>query len=971
MRVGAVGLGVIALFLLALPLQAQVQAPSEKLLISAKSAYTWSKGGANIVLLEGPVAITLDRATLTADDAAVWLTPTPEGAPGEQHAEFALLGNAQVKQEIGTRMGPRLMVTAQVVGDVRITADRRVAQDVSDLPLYRQALDLREHVVAQPTIGEGTTSATQSTAPATRNARRPTTRAAPPPVPVHLEAGNTDIVDTDEGTLALVAWNGVKIFARQATGDVIELQSQRAVLFTSMTSLRDAQKRTSSRDAQQKVTAVYLEGDARIEYDASKPGVGEQRLMAEQLYYEIATDRAILVNAVLHTVDVKQNVPFIMRGKILRQLSKGEYTANNVELTSSAFAVPSYSIAADRLYVREEATGDPQYPTVVNFQAQDATFQAFDVPFFYLPYAAGSVGDRPGPLRGLGFVNRSDLGYAFETEWGLFESLGQIPPRDLDADYRFDYFTDRGPAAGINAKYGGGFLTEPEHNPWNFQGDLQSYFVYDRGTDQNLGRLPVKPDGTGYDPRGRIIYEHQHFFPDDWQAQIRLGYTSDPTFEEEWFPTQFYQGLPTDESGYIKQQRDTQAFTLLAEAQPMRLVTTSDRYAEQFEVQTLPEVGYHRIGDSFADNKLTLFSDETAGGYSFQPTRAALAQEGFSSPTITPGLPALGLTGVRMAPTWRADFREEADWPINAGRFNVTPYLVGRFTEYSTSVDGEEQHRLFGGAGIRMTTSFWKTDPSAESDLFDIHQIRHVIEPEANLFSAGTTVDRRMLFQYDIPVDSINDIAAAEVGLRQRWQTQRGGPGRWHSTDFFTLDLDADFFNNKPNPRFRQPTDFRGMFFSSLPETSVARNAINADASWRLTDTTVVLADAQYNLDFDKLATAALGVLIRRDVAESWYIGNRYIADLNSNIVTITGNYQISPKYSIGFGQSFDFGLGKDVSSNISVVRSFDRFIMVFTFSHDAISNQTGFSFNIAPIGFGPQGNQGIGGNALGGPFRR
>ncbi|HSU67043.1 MAG TPA: hypothetical protein VLJ39_09240, partial [Tepidisphaeraceae bacterium] len=306
-----------------------------------------------------------------------------------------------------------------------------------------------------------------------------------------------------------------------------------------------------------------------------------------------------------------------------------------------------------------------------------------------------------------------------------------------------------------------------------------------------------------------------------------------------------------------------------------------------------------------------------------------------------------------------------------AGHFKVVPYVIGRLTEYSNSPTGSVENRLFGAGGARFTTSFWKTDPTAESDLFDIHQMRHVIEPELNLFSAATTVDRSKLFLYDVPVDAINDTSAVDVGVRQRWQTQRGGPGRWRSVDVFTLDLDAEFYANKPSPKFLNPIDFRGLYFTSLPETSIPRNALNGNASWRLTDNTVVLADAQYNLDKDKLATAAVGVLVRRDVVESYYVGNRYIADLNSNIVSIQANYQISPKYSVGFGQSFDFGLGKDVASNISVVRSFDRFIMAFTFSHDQISNETGFSFNISPIGFGAQGSQGIGSSALQGPFRR
>lgn len=968
----AAGLTLLAVLLLpAIRVAAQVQSPSEKLDISAREAFTWSHGGSDVLLLRGPVTISLDRATLSADNAAVWLTPTPNGANGEERAEFVLLGHSQVKHtDVATITGENRVVTAEVLaGGVKITADQRVAQDMSQDPLVRQADALRLQAETRPAESVAASPATQKAGPTSQRAAGAPARPAPnlPLKALHVEAGSSDVVDTEEGKVALVFWDGVGVYVKQADGNTIEMRAQRAVLFTSMESLRDMNKEDKQEKGKQKVTAAYLEGDAQIEYDPVKGGVGEQRLMARQIYYDFATDRAILIDAVMHTVESKRGSPLIVRANVLRQLSKGEYRAGNVELTSSAFTVPSYSLAADRLYVRQEPSGNPQYPNLIEYQVENTTLQAFHFPFFYLPFASGTVGG-PSALRGLGFGDRSDLGFAATTQWGLFETLGQIHPHDLDADYRVDYFSKRGPAFGLNAAYAGGLLTEPEHDPWNFEGDLKSYFVYDEGTDQNLGRLPVKPDGTGFVPRGRVEYEHQHFFPDDWQAQIRLGYDSDPTFLEEWFPNDFYQGLPTNESAYIKHQRDTEAFTLLVEGQPNRLVTTSDRVAEQFEVEELPEVGYHRIGDSFAGNALTFYSDNSAGGYQFQPTRASLKQQGFAPPTLTPGLPALGLTGITTSPTWRADFREEVDLPLNAGKFKIVPYAVGRYTEYSQSpVDNQEQHRFFGALGARMTTAFWKTDPTAESDLFDIHQLRHVIEPEANVFTSGTTVDRSQLYQYDIPVDSINDISAAEIGLRQTWQTQRGGPGRWRSVDVFTFDVDAEFYANKPARKFLQPYDFRGEFFSSLPEASIARDAVNADASWHITDNTVVLADAQYNLDEAKLATAALGVLVRRDPIESYYIGNRYIADLSSNIVTVSANYVITPKYSVGASQSWDFGLGKDVASSISVVRSFDRFIVSFNFSHDEISNQTGFSVNIAPIGFG----QTLGSSALQGPFQR
>src|SRR5258708_37907799 len=108
-----------------------------------------------------------------------------------------------------------------------------------------------------------------------------------------------------------------------------------------------------------------------------------------------------------------------------------------------------------------------------------------------------------------------------------------------------------------------------------------------------------------------------------------------------------------------------------------------------------------------------------------------------------------------------------------------------------------------------MTTEFWKVDDTAQSDLLDIHRVRHVIEPEANLFTSGETVDRNQIYNFDEDVDQINDVSVAQVALHQRWQTKRGGPGEWRSVDFFTFNGEANFFANKPFARVNKPKDFR------------------------------------------------------------------------------------------------------------------------------------------------------------------
>ena len=941
------------------PLHAQVQPPSETLVLTSKSAATWSQGRENVVLLRGPVTIALDRARLSADGAVIWLAPAGPGDIQTLDLHIALIGHAKAEQLSGervesTRSGNQLFVATQARGDkIRIVADERIAHDESATALYHEATAVRgrgeatavtNSTARAPLTNVPATSprARSSTAPATR----PTTMA-----PVLFEAVNLETTNqTDTGTVDIILSDGVKLVQSRDNGDLIEMVADRAVLFTPLKTLKELQQTGGKKQGRNIITSAYLEGDVRINFLASKPGSAEQRLTAERVYYEFATDRAVLTDAVVHTIEPARQTPMILRARLVRQLSQGEYTANNIQLTTSQFALPSLSLNADRVYVRTEPTGDPLVGDRVIYEADNTTFRAFDVPFFFLPHTSGSM-EKGSALRNISAGQLYDFGTSFQTEWGLFESLGQLPPQSLDVNYRLDYFSQRGPAFGANAQYGGGFLTDTTKQPWDFEGDFQSYFVYDKGHD-DLGRLPVRVNHPE-DLRGQALFEHQHFFPDNWQVQLRAGYVSDATFMEQWFRRDFQDGPPRDLMGYIKHQQDTEAFTFGATYQPNHLVTTSNQVQEQFEVDRLPQVGYYREGDSILGDSLTLFSENTASGLHYNFSRATLKEQGFAPPSITPGQPAQGYTGVTKTVVWRGDFRQEMDFPFTAGPLRVTPYVMGRYTQYSTSPQEAERSRGLAGAGARITTELWKVDPTAENELLDIHQIRHVIEPEVNLFTSAMNVQRNQVFVFDPQVDAINDISAAQFALHQRWETKRGGPGAWRSVDVFSLNVDVDYFGNKPTKKFRAPFDFRGLYFAAYPEESIPRDAVNADASWRLTDNTVLLADTSFNLDRSNLQTLGIGLLVRRDTRLSYFVSNRYVADLNSNITGIHVDYQMTPKYTLDLDQQFDFTQGQNVYSSAALVRQFDTFFMAIRYYVDETTNQKGVSFNIFPSGLG------------------
>ncbi|HRK29831.1 MAG TPA: LPS assembly protein LptD [Tepidisphaeraceae bacterium] len=986
----------------------QAQAPSALLQIEAGKARTWSAGEASIVTLDGGVSIVTDGARLFAEQAVIWLTPVP-GSNETQVAEIALIGNAKLQQSGGTRSGPRLMVNVPVRGTIRVTAGQRLAADASESDVYKQAASMRATALPledrPPRQLEAPDPLPQNAAPPPDRVTQltpgePTNPGATtrPAAPVNFQARDIETRIGPDGKLMVLLSGGVTLLQSRDNGDFVELLAQRAVLFTPITGIAELGQGDRIREVQQAVTAAYLEGDVQILFTPAGAGVGEkkakqiadQRLEAERVFYEFATDRAVLTDAVIHTYDPQRGVPIVLRAQTARQLAVGEYSTDQVELTTSTFAVPSYSIRASKAYVRQYDTGDPRYGDRTVFKANNTTFNAFGIPVFYLPVVSGSVTDRGSPLRDIQFGGGSGFGAGVRTRWGLFETLGQTAPKGLDATYRLDYFADRGPAGGFDFDYTGGYVTRTTGDPWNFEGSFKSYIVLDSGEDR-LGKDRARIDHDD-EVRYRLVYEHQHFFPDDWQIQLRAGAVSDPTFMEEWFERDFDNGLPTNVSGYIKRQRKSEAITALIEFNPSDQITTAESLQETIlsldadgnpvrkpvEVERLPEIGYRRIGESFGGDRLTFYSDNLVSGLRFNRSQGTLEGDmGFSRrgeledngffrrDARFVGIPSYAQTGAPGGTVYRGDFRQQIDYPLHGENFNLTPFVVGRYTAYSDAPESGSAHRLLLGAGARLATQFWKVDNDARSQLFDVNRIRHVIEPQAQVFTSISTEDREDVYIYDESIDAISDITAFQLALRQRWQTKRGGPGRERSVDFLVWNIEANFFANQPD-EFASFTyapandrsgitaaNFRGAYFYSHPEASLPRNSINSDVLWRISDTTIVLGDVQWNLDEQNLATTSLGLAARRDPRLSYFTGVRYIGEVNSTIASLAIDYQLTAKYSMSLAQAFDLSDNGRNSTNFTLRRRFDRFVVTANVFYDDLEDVSGISFGIYPEGLG------------------
>jgi lipopolysaccharide assembly outer membrane protein LptD (OstA) len=946
---------ILVLYWLGCPLVwAQDEPTVEGAQISAASVLTWTDGPSNVVQLEGNISIDLDQTHLTADGAVIWITPIKGAVLDEMKMQIALLGHAQLTQPGDiSRTGDTLFVTADVRGDVNLSAPHRESRNFTDSDLYKRAVVMKpvEAVPATTQPGDENWLATEPwMVPATQPTTQPTTMPAIA-TPVAFSAALQKGWKTGDGTIAMVLEGDVKLFERRPNGDYMEMQAERAVLFTPLHSLLEVDPGQRMSRIEDAVTAAYLEGDVRLVHSPAIKGGAEQRLTCDRVYYDFRTDRAVLTDAVIHTVDLKNNLPLIVRAQVVHQLSEGEYVVEKARLTNSSFATPSFSMGMRKAYIRQIDTGDLRYGSYNVFVAHSVTVNAYNVPFFYFPVVGGVMNERGNILRQAEVQTGSRFGTSVLTQFGLYESLGKIPPLNTDMSYGFDYYGKRGPGGNIQGTYQGGEPSDILKEPWSFSGDFTGFFVHDTGFD-DLGRhrLDVTPPT---EDRGRIWMRHTQFLPDDWEVQMTLAYVSDPTFLEEWYPTDFFERGTEDTSIYLKHQKDDEAFTFLIEKQLDNFVTSSDNQQEQAEVERLPEIGYNVIGDSLGGDNLTAFSQNLVSGLDFRKSDFDLVEQGFR-PSEGPGAPSFGTTGMPGNIVYRGDFRQELDYPFTAGQFRLVPYVLGRYTVYSDSPVGTSRNRLLAGTGVKINTDFWKVDDTVESELFDLHRLRHVIEPELNLFTSTSNVNRDQLLQYDESIDEINAISVAQLALHQQWETKRGGADRWRSVDFFDWNIEANFFSHKPNDELMNPTKFRGLYFASLPEASLPRNSLDTDATWRVSDTTAIVGDAEYNLDTKTLATASIGVAVQRSDRVAYFIGQRYIEPLSSNILTTAVSYELTSKYTVAVRQSYDFGnANREVTSDFSIIRHFDRFFVSLTLRYDEIGDNNGFEFNIYPEGLG------------------
>ncbi|HUG94326.1 MAG TPA: hypothetical protein VML55_26080, partial [Planctomycetaceae bacterium] len=712
----------------------------------------------------------------------------------------------------------------------------------------------------------------------------------------------------------------------------VDLSADRAVIWTRARGIEEFQaERIQTRE---EPLTIYLEGNIVIRQDTHV-------LRAAQAVYDLREERALLLDAELRSFIPELQGDIRVRAAELRQLSHDSFYARNAWTTASQFGVPGYRLQASDVFVenrlvqpflglgavqRDPVSGAPLLREVPWITSLNNTLFIEEVPVFYLPRISAPADDPGIPLRRATAGQDRIFGFQVRTAWDLYKLLGLDAPEGMRWDLLADVYSERGPGVGTSGNYIGRDLFGVGDA---YVGDGLLYYVHDDGED-NLGsdRRRLNPEvNDRYFARVR----HQHDLPYNTQVFGEIGVLSDRNFLEQYFEDEFDEGKDIETLLYGKQQFGNFAGTLLVRPQVNDFETTTE---------WLPR------GD------LYLLSEPLLGGWLSwsQHTSAGYAQ-------LRPGEPPSDPRDLFTPLPFVADLdsavlmsRHELTAPLNVGPLNVVPYALGEAAFWSEGFDGEDLDRFVGSLGIRSSIMAWRVFPYVQSRIFNLNGLAHKLRlegeyaytdaseslaniPQFNEFDDDAQERFRQRFLVNtfggaLPPEFdprfyavrtgagrsvtapwhelIDDQQVLRLALRQRLQTKVGPPERLRIKDWMTLDLEASYFPDADEDNFGE--DF---------------GLLSARYRWFVGDRTSILANALFDTFDEGQELWSLGVLSQRSERGSVYLGVRQIkgGPLDSQILTASYSYRMSPKWVSTFGTAYDLAEDRNAGQSLTLTR--------------------------------------------------
>ena len=967
--------------------------------MKATRAWKWKIDDTQRLALEGDVRITLGGYAFTTRNALVWINriPSSDGVVTQVALWFSQVAESTRGAGLGVE-GRNVLVTGSLRGSVRLAVpvvldeaparattapgDARVAAYLKGIAAAPATLTTQPRIDAPKPPPEAPLQvARAATAPSATTP--PATSAATVPVPaegapasragdVLTFAGRDVRIDEKANVIVVQGGAQVDVVSRDPTlrNGEMRLSAERAVVFLkagSLSRLREASGRADAGD----VEGVYLEGDVTATD-------GSYAVRGAQVYYDVATARAAALQAVLRTT-MRNGMPVISRAAEVRQVARDQFEARDASVSISEFYTPHLSVGAEKITVTKGTAADP----TTTVEAQHVTFRAGSMPIFYWPTLRGEA-DRPLLPQVLAGYNDYQ-GVNFGTRWDLWRLVGWQPPVDVQAELAQDVFTKNG--YGLGTRFSG------------TPGDLSLYGFYDLQNQEQSSSGIVYTSPIQW--RGLIDGASTVELDRNSLLQGQLAWASDGAWVSTFKQQEFANRREYETSGFVKLQSGNSAFDTLVKYDLDRYVINSWMLASRpYSVSKFPEASYRRYGDTLFDGQLSWTQEYNANAMAMQleagtPQDLAAQADAFSSlATTNPNLfnqnasinALYSGTGYNEETYVRGFTRHELAMPLGDETFHFTPFLQGTaigymlndFQNYALQAIGPGSpggtFRGIAGGGARMSTEITQNFDGVQSSALDLNRLRWVIQPNSTLWGGYDTGDNGQYPIFDQDVEGATGAAAAQVGVTQRWQTYRGGPGDWRSVDWAMLD--AGVVVNNQDADFQRPGTSTGLgsvqyfqsptpqFFTWRPELSQWGNHAYARGTWALSSTftaygstTLLFEDrnTSQNPGMDDFARGSVGLSMQHSPDTSFFCEYRMINNFydsaiypNDELLQPGVTYQIGKLYTLSAGPQIDLNQGDLRALSAAITRSLPDFNLTGLVGYSSITDQYSFGMRLS-----------------------
>jgi hypothetical protein len=396
------------------------------------------------------------------------------------------------------------------------------------------------------------------------------------------------------------------------------------------------------------------------------------------------------------------------------------------------------------------------------------------------------------------------------------------------------------------------------------------------------------------------------------------------------------------------------------------------------ETNSLPRLNGQLIGQTFLND---LFVYSARGGAGYLQSR----------PEEDPSAYPLLATDKKVN-AGRFDLWQELSVPFGLGPVKLAPYGVLELTEYTSDLNGNETGRVYGAGGARGSVPFSRLYDDVSSELFNLRGLYHKIVVGADYRYARTNVPYSQLPLFDRlnddavdqgwrditkmqsqfvsgpaglalqngagyspynpqlyairrviedRVDTLDNINVLQADVRQRFQTKRGYPGAEHTVDVLLLDVSASYFPDAKRDNFGHPFSF-----------------LEYAATWNVGDRTALVSNGWFEPYQGGSRYWNAGIYLNRTDRTSIYLGYRQTDPLNSKAVSLNLGYQMSHRYYLTVGSSYDFGLSQALSNSLTLTRTGSDLTVSVGFTYNAFVNNFSFQFLVLPNLAALAGNQ-------------